>query len=773
MGSIVSATEKPAFKSSYTGFKSADFDGGKVNVAKSLSFVSSVGSSKAAEEENVEEKVYKKGVTFEVDETPMQKQQNMHRRVTKFVEPPKKDAKKNYDPFNLGGKEGKTKTEFAKRVTRLMPNMAMIEEDFGDDDDEDGANSNDEHPFRYYQKIFIQGQNKEFDTGEYIDISKKLVNAMRTRAHYMKTSVQMFPHHIEEVLPGNDSDQPIYYELPHGTGSGDMEGYETVIKEGVIDVLHNARSIGLPCIDREQFLNDRNLLFEMMTDGMTKTYCYHRMDYLKHKFRLHIMLNEQLEGDSLKQANFKHKRDFFNVRKVDTHIHAAACMSPKHMLEFIIKKYNTEGNRVVLNKNGESLTLRQVFKKLKLDPRSLNIDSLNMHATKTAFHRFDIFNSMYNPAKAAELREIFLKTDNYVKGEYFGEIIKEVNDQLVKDKYYFLELRISIYGCRDTELEKLAEWFDHCKLEKCYHLKWVIQVPRIYNIFRKFNPKLTFGKLLHNIFKDFFEATLFPEKHKKIHNFLKHLVGFDSVDDESKPEVGFFRKSSPTPDKWDKCVNPPYMYYLYYMWANIAKLNQLRRARGMNVFTLRPHCGEAGHQDHILAGFMLAENISHGLTLKTIPTMQYLYYLTEMAINMSPLSNNQLFLRYNKNPFPTFFAQGLNINLSTDDPLLFHYTQEPLMEEYAIAAQVWNFSCVDLSEIARNSVHASGFPHEYKLEWLGENYHKEGLKGNNVQKSNVPDIRVLYRKETRDCEIFLLLNCLLQATASETKGFLK
>lgn len=41
--------------------------------------------------------------------------------------------------------------------------------------------------------------------------------------------------------------------------------------------------------------------------------------------------------------------------------------------------------------------------------------------------------------------------------------------------------------------------------------------------------------------------------------------------------------------------------------------------------------------------------------------------------------------------------------------------QEPLMEEYSIAAQVWKLSTCDMCEIARNSVLQSGFPHEVNL----------------------------------------------------------
>jgi adenosine deaminase len=42
---------------------------------------------------------------------------------------------------------------------------------------------------------------------------------------------------------------------------------------------------------------------------------------------------------------------------------------------------------------------------------------------------------------------------------------------------------------------------------------------------------------------------------------------------------------------------------------------------------------------------------------------------------MSPLSNNSLFLNYHRNPLPEYFARGLNVSLSTDDPLQFHFTK--------------------------------------------------------------------------------------------------
>ena len=51
---------------------------------------------------------------------------------------------------------------------------------------------------------------------------------------------------------------------------------------------------------------------------------------------------------------------------------------------------------------------------------------------------------------------------------------------------------------------------------------------------------------------------------------------------------------------------------------------------------------------------------------------------------MSPLSNNSLFLTYERNPFPDFFKVGLNVSLSTDDPLQFHFTKVNL-------THVWDY----------------------------------------------------------------------------------
>jgi AMP deaminase len=55
------------------------------------------------------------------------------------------------------------------------------------------------------------------------------------------------------------------------------------------------------------------------------------------------MLNADREF--LAQKSAPH-RDFYNVRKVDTHVHHSACMNQKHLLRFIKSKLRKEPDEV-------------------------------------------------------------------------------------------------------------------------------------------------------------------------------------------------------------------------------------------------------------------------------------------------------------------------------------------------------------------------------------------------------------------------------------------
>lgn len=91
------------------------------------------------------------------------------------------------------------------------------------------------------------------------------------------------------------------------------------------------------------------------------------------------------------------------------------------------------------------------------------------------------------------------------------------------------------------------------------------------------------------------------------------------------------------------------------------------------------------------------------------------------------------------------------------------------MEEYSIAAQVWKLSSCDMCELAKNSVMMSSFPQEFKQYWLGPKYHAEGAVGNDIRRTNVPDIRVAYRHESLEAELDMIVTPQVQRRMEEEK----
>lgn len=509
---------------------------------------------------------------------------------------------------------------------------------------------------------------------------------------------------------------------------------------------HRAEEIDTPIVHVptiREFYMDLDAILTVSSDGPSKSFAFRRLQYLEGKFNLYILLNEYQEIADTKAVPH---RDFYNVRKVDTHVHHSACMNQKHLLRFIKSKMKKSPDEVVLFRDDKHLTLREVFESINLTAYDLSIDTLDMHAHTDSFHRFDKFNLKYNPVGESRLRTIFLKTDNFIHGRYLAEITKEVIADLESSKYQMVEWRISIYGRDLQEWDKLAAWVVDNKLYSP-NVRWLIQIPRLYDVYKNSKLMDDFQQVLVNVFQPLFEVTQDPTSHPKLHIFLQRVIGFDSVDDESKTERRIYRKF-PLPKDWNTAQNPPYSYWIYYLFANMASLNVWRKQRGFNTFLLRPHCGEAGDTDHLAAAVLCCHSISHGLLLRKVPLLQYIFYLEQIGIAMSPLSNNALFLAYERNPFLLYFRRGLNVSLSTDDPLQFAFTKEPLIEEYAVAAQIYKLSAVDMCELAKHSVLQSGFEHSIKQRWLGHNYQLPGVSGNDMAKVNVPNIREAFRHET-------------------------
>ncbi|EGC36820.1 AMP deaminase [Dictyostelium purpureum] len=603
---------------------------------------------------------------------------------------------------------------------------------------------------QFFQRIILTNES-ESDIEEYSEVAEQLLDAVNLREKYVfhpkiwkadAVPGEKPPYHPFEVSEDQMVTSDHTYKVVNGVYFVYSNENEMKNENPLYSVPHTLSS----------YYKDINNLMMFCSYGPAKTFTFKRLQLLESKFNMHILLNDSLE--LLQQKTAPH-RDFYNVRKVDTHVHHSSSMNQKHLLKFIKRKLKEHPNEIVIFRDDKYLTLAEVFKSLNLNVDELSVDTLDVHADNNTFHRFDKFNLKYNPCGQSRLREIFLKTDNLIKGKYLAEITKEVFEDLEKSKYQSAEYRLSIYGRKMSEWDTLASWVVDNELFST-KARWLIQIPRLYDVYRE-TSTTTFQDFLNNVFHPLFEVTKDPSSHPKLHKFLQQVVGIDCVDDESKFEKKFTEKF-PVPGDWNSEHNPPYTYYLYYLYANLYTLNKFREEKGYNILTLRPHSGEAGEVDHMAAAFYLAHGINHGINLRKTPVLQYLYYLTQIGIAMSPLSNNSLFLTYHRNPFPVFFARGLNVSISTDDPLQFHYTKEPLMEEYSIATQVWRLSPCDICEIARNSVLQSGFEHNVKSHWLGPDY--ANSLGNDIKKTNISDIRVCFRNETLTEELHLILKSL-------------
>ncbi|PKU27627.1 hypothetical protein llap_22069 [Limosa lapponica baueri] len=393
-------------------------------------------------------------------------------------------------------------------------------------------------------------------------------------------------------------------------------GFGLKMVDGVVhvytkqDLTDKSTELDLPYPDLQEFIADMNFLMALIINGPmggprelcplilvgislmgldvlpplprtdvpfptsgSKSFCYRRLQYLSSKFQMHVLLNEMKELAAQKKVPH---RDFYNIRKVDTHIHASSCMNQKHLLRFIKRAMKKHLDEIVHVEKGKEQTLKEVFETMNLTAYDLSVDTLDVHADRNTFHRFDKFNAKYNPIGESILREIFIKTDNRVSGKYFAHIIKEVMSDLEESKYQNAELRLSIYGRSRDEWDKLARWAVNHRVHS-NNVRWLVQVPRLFDVYRTKKQLANFQEMLENIFLPLYEATIHPAQHPELHLFLEHVDGFDSVDDESKPEHHIFNLDSPLPGNWVEEDNPPYSYYLYYMYANMTVLNHLRR----------------------------------------------------------------------------------------------------------------------------------------------------------------------------------------------------
>lgn len=83
-----------------------------------------------------------------------------------------------------------------------------------------------------------------------------------------------------------------------------------------------------------------------------------------------------------------------------------------------------------------------------------------------------------------------------------------------------------------TEWTKMAAWIHDHKVIS-HNVRWMIQIPRLYAVYRNAGVLTDFQNMIDNIFLPLFEVTINPQKDPSLYQILFQIVGFDTVDDES------------------------------------------------------------------------------------------------------------------------------------------------------------------------------------------------------------------------------------------------
>lgn len=180
---------------------------------------------------------------------------------------------------------------------------------------------------------------------------------------------------------------------------------------GVFQVYETAKSeeldtpiVAIPTL--REFYIDLDAILEISSDGPSKSFAFRRLQYLEGKFNLYYLLNEYQEtADSKKVPH----RDFYNVRKVDTHVHHSACMNQKHLLRFIKSKMKKSPDEIVLFRDGKNLTLKEVFESINLTAYDLSIDTLDMHVGAMPLSLLDVADNAGSHGLFPSLRQIQLE----------------------------------------------------------------------------------------------------------------------------------------------------------------------------------------------------------------------------------------------------------------------------------------------------------------------------------------------------------------------------
>ncbi|EJS44719.1 YBR284W [Saccharomyces arboricola H-6] len=661
---------------------------------------------------------------------------------------------------------------------------------------------------------------------------KCLLEMCKLRRNYLIVSKQdaLSCFHLHPKLPeqGLKPVEDRLSRMPHllnlredkTSTSAENNDYKRELYNGAVDV---------PTF--KEFRQNFERCLEIIRDKNLSRFSEKRLQYLLNKFPVFQYLHSKEE---LKQSKKVPHKDFYNCRKIDLNLLLSSCFSQWQLNEFIWAKLRKEPNRIIYQTtDGKHITLSQLF---KVDFEETNMFCNGLKIINDSFlewykviylAKYHLINS--EPETYIELHDrqfryyliakTFLEFDNYTNGEYLAELLQEF---LIKpqesSKYQLCQLSVDFqfylhYG--DSNVDNwwmvFSNWLNHYNLFSD-NICWNIRISRIYPKLYQTGKVKNFQDFLNLIFSPLFNAQSCSHKSLGpiLSKFLSRIASFDLCIQDSDDYIWKqFTEVNCLPQNWtSNGDNPTISQYMYYVYANLAKLNHVRRVLHQTTFTLRSSCSPTSmnrtsqfsstrnfteHTEAILnnfllasGGFLNAENLWYAP-----PSLIYVFYLSQIPMVVAPLNSiadpkgtttledqaaTGIVLEppkhYSKNPFMKFFEMGFKISLSSESILYNHsYTREPIIEEYSVAASIYRLPSADLCELLRNSVITSGFASTLKVIWLGisltpHDYFMENTgfvnnwydcKPNTSLDHNVPIIRRQYRNSTLSGEWRLII----------------
>ena len=567
-----------------------------------------------------------------------------------------------------------------------------------------------------------------------------------------------YPHNIdEEFLLGRKK------KNPHYTGeyfSIDLyrKAYKKhVIKKSLLRCDNELR----PLPTFQEFRNDFKEVVSAIQSVRLNQISERRLMYLLDKFELFQFLKQKSEILENKQVPY---RDFYNSRKVDRDLLLSGCVGKRQLSEYIWEKLNNEPERVVyIDEDNNELKLEDFFQcgsnqnKDNCIPVGLKlIDDDFLEWYKDIYLvSYHIFRASTVPIKQSLkgkhyryylLARTFLEFDNHIDGEYFAEIFTRFSlHTLEKSKYQLAQVSVD-YQFTDESGSTSSNWwlkFSNWLMRHnlvSYNIRWNIRISRCFSPLFALGKVGNFQEFLDLIFRPLREAMYCDDI--RFHFIMTNVCSLDLVISQIDDYLWkTFEDTNLEPEEWSAAGdNPTISQYMYYMYKNLAELNNIRYDCYQNTIVLRNNCcpSVTTNRTSQFSGSQLIFNeqveslvcnllLCSGGLLQSEPiwdapaTLEYIYYLLQIPIIASPLSSvssgttmmedyrisastsvkegnreknfvtdrreaNRLRnlstvsrRTYSGNPFMKLFKIGFQVSLSSES-ILFNssYTQEPV-----------------------------------------------------------------------------------------------